>query len=169
MISVSQAIWMILRSARVGRSESASCPPPLASASHTAVPGVRSAYRSASAFAPRLGSRAAVPDTLILRNTALRCEPFSSVPRGTRDYCGCDLCGGRRQHLKPNHPANPKQLRNLLRRRYLMRASTSARRRCKKRCAGPALTMTSAARYESAASLQRPSRRNRSARAAHIS
>ena len=53
--------------------------------------------------------------------------------------------------------------------RYLTRASTSARRRSKKRRAGPALTMTSAARYASAASLQRPSRRNRSARAAHIS
>src|SRR5216684_8590685 len=37
MISVSHAICMILRSARVGRSESASCPLPLASASHTAV------------------------------------------------------------------------------------------------------------------------------------
>src|SRR6266851_6877348 len=36
MISVSHAIWMILRSARMGRSESASCPLPLASASHTA-------------------------------------------------------------------------------------------------------------------------------------
>jgi hypothetical protein len=125
MISVSHAIWMILRSARVGRSESASCPPPLASASHTAPSSLFLTHLADSLLGSQVRLNASVPRIgqpppsramtgfpragsryTDLGNTALCCEAFSSVPRGTRDHCAWDLCGRRAQHLKPNHHAN---------------------------------------------------------------